>query len=108
MEVPMLDEDEYAIIEQLYTTCTLAAKEFREATRSRLEETPIDDFFRPVREAYAKLTGWENTHQEVIRHHRISIYGEPCRQCSKPLRTPEARFCASCGALVKHDNILGE
>ena len=57
----------------------------------------IEDKFRPMREMYYEITGVNESNHIAIVHHRISQYGDPCGQCGKPLRTPEAVFCAACG-----------
>lgn len=48
-------------------------------------------------EEYNKITGFNETNYLAIYHHRISIYGAPCYNCGKPLRTDKAKFCAACG-----------
>jgi len=102
-EMPMLDEDEFAIISPLYSTAIEGTKRFREEFRTTLAETPIEEIFQPVREAYARLTGMENCHHDAIRHHRIRLYGPPCQFCHKPLRTPKATLCGSCMESVLHE-----
>ena len=99
MELPMLDEDEFSLIDNLYRDGFKATKEFREKYRLPLENCPIEDLFRPLREKYKKITGFDESNHLAILHHRISIYGEPCKNCGKPLRTPQANFCAACGKL---------
>ncbi len=47
---------------------------------------------------YERLTGYRETNPSAIYHHQVSLYGPPCKACGKPLRTPEASFCAACGA----------
>ena len=97
MEIPMLDEKEFKIIAKLYHQAFSATKEFRVEHKLPIENCSIDDRFRPVRETYEKMTGMKDCHQNVVMHHRISIYGEPCKNCGKPLRTLQANFCAACG-----------
>ena len=99
MIVPMLDEKEYAIVSSLYGQGIRGTKEFREKYRIPLEGVPISELFRPVREAYQQMTGFDEPHENAIMHHRISIYGPPCVTCGKPLRTPRASFCAACGTV---------
>jgi hypothetical protein len=48
---------------------------------------------------YQELTGFTETSPDAIWHHRLSIYGPPCGACGKPLRTPQAKLCAACGAV---------
>ncbi len=100
MEVPMLDEEEFAVVDKLYSEAFRMTKEFRLKYNLPLGECPIDERFRPVREAYEQITGVFESNHNAIMHHRISLYGEACENCGKPLRTPRAAFCAACGKTV--------
>jgi hypothetical protein len=78
----MLDEQEWDLVHQ----CLLqgpAAK--REAALAR----------------YFEITGFRETNPNAIWHHRLSLFGPPCASCGKLLRTPRAKLCAACGAVVK-------
>ncbi|RYG60746.1 hypothetical protein EON80_24465 [bacterium] len=86
MEIPMLDEAEYAVVYQLY-------RQGFHSQSGRLAER-----FRPLVEKYNELTGFGETNHLATLHHRIAKYGSPCTQCGKPLRSPKASFCAACGA----------
>lgn len=90
----MLDEAEFAIVWALYDGAIRTGK----ATPRALGPTNIADLFRPVCDAYERLTGFREDHAAAILHHRLSLYGPPCGACGKPLRTPKARHCAACGA----------
>jgi hypothetical protein len=96
----MLDEDEYAQVAILYGEGIRATKEFRERwgvpLKDALKDASIEERFRPVRDAYERLTGMKESNHNAIMHHRLSLYGPPCRHCQKPLRTPKAKLCASC------------
>jgi hypothetical protein len=96
----MLDETEFGQISELYSAGMRATKEFREKFQLPLGECSIEERFRPVRDAYERITGMADVHQNAIMHHRISIYGPPCKSCGKPLRTADASFCAACGQVV--------
>ena len=93
----MLDEEEFAVIANLYAQSLNGAKEFRTQNRASLSDIPLAVLFQPVREAYLKMTGMDESNENAIMHHRISLYGPPCEYCGKPLRTPRASFCAACG-----------
>ena len=85
MNLPMLNEAEFAVVKDLYS------KAFRangEAVKER---------FAPLLAEYEKMTGFAETVPAAIMHHRIADYGAPCEFCGKPLRTPKAAFCAACG-----------
>lgn len=85
MEVPMLDEDEFAEAQRLYSNMFGSGK------------GTIEERAKPLLDFYEKLTGFEETNANAIMHHRISLYGPPCESCGKPYRTPKALFCAACG-----------
>ena len=94
--MPMLDEDEYAEIARLYSEATLAVKEYRRTWGIPLENASIHERFEPVRARYESITGMKESNENAIMHHRISLYGPPCKQCNKPLRTPKAKLCGAC------------
>jgi len=95
-EVPMLNDEEYAEVSRLYSGGIRATKEFRERWGVPLKDALTEERFRPVRDAYERLTGMKESNQNAIMHHRLSLYGPPCKNCHKPLRTPRAKLCASC------------
>ena len=98
-DVPMLDENEYKVIYALYGECfRKAQKQVREReTIPKEEQRTLHELFEPVRKEYERMTGMVDCHHNSILHHRISIYGPPCRHCGKTLFGPRARFCAVCG-----------
>ena len=85
-DMPMLDEEEFARVDRLY-------RDGFGPPRRTLEER-----FAPVSREYARLTGYPDCHPNAVMHHRLSLFGPPCTACSKPLRTPQAAYCAACGA----------
>ncbi|WP_434346614.1 hypothetical protein ACN6A1_35195 [Myxococcus virescens] len=89
MDLPMLDEEEFARIHLL-----LQRKQLRnEAGISSLKHA-----FAPALREYERLTGFRETNINAVLHHRLILFGPPCTACGKPLRTPQARYCAACGA----------
>lgn len=95
-EMPMLDEDEYAEIARLYNQAISATKEFRLTWGIPLENASIHERFAPVRAHYESITGMKESNENAIMHHRITLYGQPCKNCHKPLRTPRAKLCGAC------------
>ena len=92
----MLDEDEYAEVHHLYGECMKGAKEFRLKWGVPMDAS-LEERFRPVTDWYEGRTGMRGCHHNAVMHHRLALYGPPCRDCGKPLRTPQARICAACG-----------
>lgn len=82
-EMPMLDEDEYRQV--------MALLPFSEDGKSTLTT------FVPMLNEFWELTGLREANPNTIFHHRLSLYGPPCKFCGKPLRTPQATDCGTCG-----------
>jgi hypothetical protein len=97
MEIPMLDEEEFTIVAQLYGAAFSATKEFREQHGLSLGSLSIEERFRPALDAYERLTGLRETNANAVMHHRLALFGPPCMACGKPLRSPRARRCMECG-----------
>jgi hypothetical protein len=96
MEMPMMDEAEYAIALGLYRDSARATKEFRKKWGVSLTDASLEERFRPLLSWYEGLTGFKETNENAVMHHRLSLYGPSCRHCGKPLRTPQAKLCGSC------------
>ena len=102
MEVPMLDEVEFALVEEARSNGRAVVE--RERRRRGLRKEPRTTPGQVSRanlmamlEMYRLMTGFEERVPGAVAHHRITLYGPPCPNCSKPLRTPRARYCVACG-----------
>ena len=93
----MLDEEEFARVEALWRMAFHDRERLKREHGVSLRDG-IEALFRPMREEYERITGWPDVPQGAILHHRLSLYGPPCRECGRLLRTPQARWCAGCGA----------
>jgi hypothetical protein len=82
--MPMLDEIEWEAIN----------KQWKNGFDIKV---PEEERFQPLKELYFELTGYRESNELAIMHHRIDLYGRPCDRCGKPFRTPRALFCAACG-----------
>jgi hypothetical protein len=77
MEIPMLEEHEWnEVLPYLQQ-----GRNGRQEARTR----------------YMKITGFDEPNPVAIWHHRLSLFGPPCKVCGKPLRTPRAKLCAESG-----------
>lgn len=88
----MLDEDEF---EACFATDGLFAD-----TKDGNSPNPVlakQRWHARVLDRYREITGFDETNINAVHHHRLSLYGDPCPACGKPFRTPQARYCASCG-----------
>jgi hypothetical protein len=83
--MPMLDEEEYMRM--------LAFRGEDGNMRQRLELMLAE---------YERITSFAETNPHAVYHHRLSLYGPPCRACGKPLRTPQAKLCGSCMQPVEY------
>jgi hypothetical protein len=88
--MPMLDEEEWNTIQPLIQ------KAMQVGNPENVGKT-IAERFLPVCDQYFKLTGLKETNHNAVSHHRVSLYGRPCKKCGKPYRTDKGSFCAECG-----------
>src|SRR5215510_14944825 len=97
IEIPMLDEAEWAQLAPLLSHVNDRVKTYRERTGSSLEVALKQGIQRIALDKYQELTGFRETNFNALWHHRLSNYGPPCEECGKLMRTTVARFCAECG-----------
>lgn len=97
-EMPMLDDQEFAVIASLHRLGIQSVKEYREETGAPLEHVPLAKRFDAMLARYEEMTGYKETNPNAVWHHRLSLYGPPCNRCGKPLRSPNAKLCGSCMA----------
>jgi hypothetical protein len=98
MDIPMLTEAEWERVSPLLSQAIEQIRQFRREHNCSLEEVNLKDFGREALAEYEKISGFHETNPNALYHHRLSIYGPPCHVCGKPLRTPQAKHCAACGA----------
>ncbi len=87
-EVPMLDEEEYWRVFMLFNKGIGNARE-------RL--------YGPLSREYERITGVTMQYDREYLHHRLALYGPPCKACGKPLRSSRAKLCGACMAPVTAD-----
>jgi len=92
----MLTEDEWQTVSPFLSNGVAQIKAYRDQHGCSLAEATSKGFGRAALDAYGKLTGFKETNANALFHHRLCLYGPPCESCGKPLRTPQARFCAAC------------
>lgn len=98
MEVPLLEEHEWAKIEPHLRNAIGEIKQYRETHRVSLAEAKNVALGKEALEMYYEMTGFRETNINALWHHRLSMFGNPCEKCGKPLRTPKAKLCAECNA----------
>jgi hypothetical protein len=96
IDVPMLDEAEWAQVHRLLTDTIQNIQQYRRATGASLLDAKSQDWGRAARDKFLELTGFVETNENAVWHHRMSLFGPPCVHCGKLLRTKSARVCAEC------------
>lgn len=103
MDMPMLTEEEWDLVSPHLTNAVTQIKAYRDENGCSLAEALRNEFGREALIQYERITGFKETNPNALPHHRLSLYGPPCSHCGKPLRTPQARFCAMCSTPRKAD-----
>jgi hypothetical protein len=101
----MLDEGEWTeIVPFLQRGIEECGVSFSEVLKGAMEESALHKLQAskmsrdaPALQKFEEITGFKETNINAIYHHRRSLYGPECPDCGKPIRTPQARFCAECG-----------
>jgi len=107
-EVPMLDEQEWEEIEPLLRAATEQIKHYRAEHGASLSEALEVEHGQDALDRYFQITGFRETDMNALWHRRLRDLGPPCGACGKPLRTPQATFCAACGATVPASSSPGD
>lgn len=92
----MLTEQEWQAVSPHLANAVEQIKRYRDEHSSSLAEANAKGFGIEPLALYESMTGFKETNPNALYHHRLSLYGPECPQCGKPLRSPQARFCAVC------------
>lgn len=94
----MLTEEEWALVSPHLSNMVAQTQQYRQEHNCSLAEAADRGAGLEALAVYERLTGFKESNVNALSHHRLNIYGPPCHVCGKPLRTPQARYCAMCGA----------
>lgn len=94
----MLDEAEWAEVHPHLANALEDIKRYRAEHGVSLAEARRVGYGKSALERYFQITGFRETNPDALWHHRLSLFGPPCGVCGMPLRTPQAKLCADCGA----------
>ncbi len=98
----MLEKEEFKLVLEAdqkglgFVEQQLQEKGLQNYTLLKLD-SPVAERKRAFLEMYRILTGYEETNPNAVWHHIVDVYGPPCPNCKKPIRTSKARYCVSCG-----------
>ena len=100
-DVPMLDESEWAVVARELEIAIDRARAFHRShpapdSAAAIFDRSIEKLFLPALAAYQRITGFREDNHNALFHHRLALYGAPCKECGRPLRSPNARLCGSC------------
>jgi hypothetical protein len=63
--------------------------------------------YGPLSREYERITGVPMQYGREYLHHRLALYGPPCKACGKPLRSRRAKLCGACMTPVTADDPTG-
>jgi hypothetical protein len=96
-DMPMLTEPEWSRVMSLLDQGNLNREfeTYREQHSCSDAEAREKGVGASARMVHEEITGGAAEFQSVF-HHRLSSLGSDCPKCTKPLRSPQANFCAVC------------
>jgi len=92
----MLDEEEFASVQEIYLARAREVKLARTNESRPLAAGDSAAITASVAARYFDLTGASGLDAQEILRHRLSLLGPPCPNCGKELRTLRARKCLEC------------
>jgi len=107
MNVPMLTDQEWTQVGPHLENAAEQIMRYRREHSCSLEEATAKGLGQQALAAYERITGFKEENPNALFHHRLSIYGPDCPQCGKPLRTPQAHYCAMCSYKVQPSSAGG-
>ncbi|MCP4371620.1 MAG: hypothetical protein GY797_26385 [Deltaproteobacteria bacterium] len=96
IEMPFLDEAEWQVISPLLKSSAEEIKQYRSKNQCDLK-TARKNVKSSAMVIFEELTGRPGIHFDIIAHHRLSDWGQECKECGNLLRTSKAIMCAKCG-----------
>lgn len=105
-EVPLLTDEEYRPIGEALSDRLKEIKEYRGQKGGSIAEA-AQNASNEALDLYEHLTGVRLSHPDELYSVELSRYGRPCPQCSRPFRTPIAKFCAECGFELPPGEVAG-
>ncbi|WP_193214488.1 hypothetical protein [Luteolibacter marinus] len=94
---PFFTEAEWQQLRPLLDADIAVIKAYREATHGSLDEAIERLPFDSIR-LVERWTGYLERDPGKLYHHRLADWGGECMDCGQLFRSPQASFCASCGA----------
>ncbi|WP_338550390.1 hypothetical protein [Roseovarius phycicola] len=109
-EAALLNDEEWEKIEPLMDVRKRVESiaRYQEETGVSSDEASLKDpSGMEALQVYFELTGVELEHPNQLYGVKLSEYGSLCPSCSKPFRTPRAKFCANCGYKLPNGEVAG-
>lgn len=105
-EVPLLTDEEYRPIGEALSDRIKGMKKYRAQNGGSIAEAAQKSSDEAL-DLYEGLTGVRLAHPDELYSVELSAYGRPCPKCSRPFRTPVAKFCAECGFELPPGEVAG-
>jgi hypothetical protein len=87
-EIPMLEEHEWAEVLPRLHEGLRQIQDYRRTHGVPLDAAKRHVYLDGALDRYFEITGFCETNINALWHHRVSLFGSPCEECGKPLRTP--------------------
>ena len=73
-DVPMFNNEEYKQLSDIYKQCIKSIEEYRKTHETSLAETPFEELYQPLFEAYKQIAGIEPEYYpfEIIQRHYLA------------------------------------